>query len=160
MKEAELKKVCDTYFVEPKVKATEIAQILGTTLKHDTHWQRYGICTLIDGYTSDRETFHLTLEHKQKIGGEMYYQFGLYIGFNPPTYSFEDNTFICSDDTDVKCYEEIEASWCVPQKRVYSHSSNFEFCKLLKERDVDITFTTHIQKQELNDGDVRYVTKN
>ena len=72
--------------------------------------------TLIYGYTCDR-TFEIFVD---------------YDGFS----LWRDNKLVVDGD------ESILAEWCVPDKRVYPEQSDYEFCKLLKQRGVFIPFTT------------------
>lgn len=78
--------------------------------------------TLIYGYTVGRETFHLYLENGT---------------FNRVIYD-GDKVFLAGEtELDV-----IELMQCVPDKRVYPERCDFEFCRILKSRDVSIPFTT------------------
>lgn len=78
--------------------------------------------TLIYGYTVGRETFHLYLENG---------------AFNRVIYD-GDKVFLAGE-TGV---ESLALAQCVPDKRVYPERCDFEFCRLLKSRDVSIPFTT------------------
>lgn len=72
---------------------------------------------LLYGYTSDRKTFEVSLESD----GISCCKYGI-------------------DGSDVE-YMEIENNFdYVPNKRVYPYESDYEFCKLLMERGVEIPF--------------------
>lgn len=78
--------------------------------------------TLIYGYTVGRETFHLYLENGT---------------FNRVIYD-GDKVFLAGETE----LDTIELMQCVPDKRVYPERCDFEFCRILKSRDVSIPFTT------------------
>lgn len=81
--------------------------------------QDYTDRTLIYGYTCDRDTFHIYLE-----GGEVC---GCIYGFKA-----EEVTPL-----DLKTLEQ-----CIPNKRVYPHGCDLEFCEMLISRGIYIPFTT------------------
>jgi len=78
--------------------------------------------TLIYGYTVERLSFHLYLENGT-------FHRVIYDG---------DKVFLAGE-TGV---ESLALAQCVPDKRVYPERCDFEFCRILKSRDVSIPFTT------------------
>lgn len=78
--------------------------------------------TLIYGYTVERLSFHLYLENG---------------AFHRVIYD-GDKVFLAGE-TGV---ESLSLTQCVPDKRVYPERCDFEFCRILKSRDVSIPFTT------------------
>lgn len=82
--------------------------------------------TLIYGYTCERRTFHVYLKDL-KIYAVVY-----------------DNDFTASKPAPKNMRQITVTSNrdFVPDKRVYPERSDFHFCKLLRERGVEIPFTT------------------
>lgn len=80
--------------------------------------------TLIYGYNTNRDTFHLYLKDKQIHS--VYYNgvTGKLVG-TPRSFS-----------------GKIRADDCVPNKRVYPARCDYEFCKLLLSKGIYIPFTT------------------
>lgn len=82
--------------------------------------------TLLFGYTCERETFHVYIRD-----GRIYVV--MYEGWN-------DNP--TPKEVTVKTDEDY-----VPDKRVYPTRSDYEFCRLLRMRDVYISFTSQDQDE-------------
>lgn len=78
--------------------------------------------TLVYGYTCERDTFHVYLA-EDGIHKVIYDHHGL----------------IRQHVTE---HDQIRASECVPDKRLYPEACDFEFCALLKRRGVTLPFTT------------------
>ena len=72
--------------------------------------------TMLSGYTSNRDDFRVELENGELV-----------------CYWNDKRSY---DESTVRSDSEY-----VPNKRVYADESDFEFCKLLLERGVNITFT-------------------
>jgi hypothetical protein len=81
---------------------------------------------LISGYTCDRTTFITELKQGKIV---TYLADSLY----KKGKVYKRNTYL----------EIEENSDYIPNKRVYPHKSDYEFCKLLEERGVGITFGTY-----------------
>lgn len=77
--------------------------------------------TLIYGYDLDRRDFHLYLKN------EKFYL----INGNEIDYFF------------LQDLEEISKYSCIPNKRIYPEICDYEFCKLLKEKGVNFSFTVY-----------------
>ena len=77
--------------------------------------------TLIYGYDISRYTFHLYLQD-----GDFILDF-----WKHP-----------EEPETIYAQTYINASTCVPNKRVYPERCDFEFCALLQEKGIDIPFTT------------------
>jgi hypothetical protein len=78
--------------------------------------------TLLWGYTCERHSWHVYLED-----GIIY---KVMYGFGDDILSFEDEQYV-RQNTEY-----------VPDKRLYPEACDFEFCELLKERGVNLPFTT------------------
>lgn len=77
---------------------------------------------LVYGYTCERNTFILELTQDGKFQRTIKNPYkGIYLS-GPP------DEFACHDR-------------CVPDKRVYPAKSDYEFCKLLKNRGVQVYYT-------------------
>jgi len=77
--------------------------------------------TLLYGYTCDRDTWHVYLED-----GIIYT-----VVYNAREDEIKFNIVPINDNQDF-----------VPNKRLYPARCDYEFCRLLKEHGVDMTFTT------------------
>jgi hypothetical protein len=77
--------------------------------------------TLIYGYDCDRHTFHLYIKDRQ----------------------FHVHYYVMKKTLSHSCTESLDIRACIPDKRVYPESCDYEFCQLLKYRDVGIPFTTY-----------------
>lgn len=84
--------------------------------------------TLLYGYTCDRKTFHVYLKN-QKVY-TVIYERDFSVGGNRPKNMHE---VVIRSNRDY-----------IPDKRVYPEMSDFHFCKCLKERGIDIPFTTWV----------------
>lgn len=91
--------------------------------------------TLLYGYTCARETFHVYLKNN-KIYTVMY------------------NNDYSGDYTKPKNMRElaIKSNYdYVPDKRLYPETCDYEFCKLLKKRGINLPFTTFNEERILQD---------
>lgn len=80
--------------------------------------------TLIYGYTCERDTWHVYI-HKNHIYTVIYkYK------ESPEQIEIKDNYYY------------------VPDKRLYPECCDYEFCKLLKEKGIDLPFTTWTDRKE------------
>lgn len=77
--------------------------------------------TLIYGYTLERHTFHLYLKEER---------FNLFI------YKYKGD-FVSR----LRHLEIIDVNTCLPSKRAYPESCDYEFCKLVKSRGGEISYT-------------------
>lgn len=87
--------------------------------------------TLLYGYTCTRETFHVYLKNNE-IHTVIY------------------NTDYSGDYTKPKDMQEltIKSNYdYVPDKRLYPETCDYEFCKLLKERNVGLPFTGYNEER-------------
>ena len=82
--------------------------------------------TLLYGYTCERETFHVYLKDKQ-----------IYTVIYNVEYSNGKPTPKSMRQINVKSNRDY-----VPDKRLYPERCDYHFCKLLKEKGVDLPFTT------------------
>lgn len=81
--------------------------------------------TLIYGYTTDRDTFHLYLDNGN---------------FVVVTYGYPNKLISYFTTNDGK----IRPCNCIPNKRVYPAMCDYEFCKILDSmKDITIPFTTY-----------------
>ena len=85
--------------------------------------------TLMYGYNTNRDTFHLFW--KDNIIHSIYY-----------------NSTAHRILSRVLYYDKIEALKCVPDKRVYPERCDYEFCKLLYSKGINIPFTTFVHNVE------------
>lgn len=76
--------------------------------------------TLLYGYTCDRDTWHVYLKDCE---------------IHAVVYNGRE------DDSELYRIVVVSNSDYIPNKRLYPARCDFEFCKLLKERGVDFTFT-------------------
>ena len=81
--------------------------------------------TLLYGYTCERDTFHIYLTDAGMIVRVIYDHYGMLLGM------------LTEADT------PLLVTQCIPDKRVYAHHSDFEFCALLHKAGVSIPFTTY-----------------
>jgi hypothetical protein len=84
--------------------------------------------TLLWGYTSERHSWHVYLEN-----GTIY----------KVVYGFGDEVLDMVDENEVATNGHY-----VPDKRLYPEACDFEFCELLKEREVNLPFTTFNAERE------------
>jgi hypothetical protein len=98
--------------------------------------------TLIYGYTCNRDTFHIYLQHG-----------GIHrVVYSPPSVNEEKIT------RQIFMYETntwMHAEFAVPNKRVYPAASDFDFCMLLTSKGIHIPFTV-MDNRKLADGQVFY----
>ena len=86
--------------------------------------------TLLYGYTSERDTWHVYLDENGKIQTVKY-------GYG--------------EDAPINA---INVSWneeYIPSKRLYAEKCDFEFCSLLKQQDIDLNFTTATFEKDFNE---------
>lgn len=86
--------------------------------------------TLLYGYTLERDSWHVYLDENGKILTVKY-------GYG--------------EDAPIK---QINVSWneeYIPSKRLYAEKCDFEFCSLLKQRNISLNFTTPTFETEFND---------
>lgn len=100
--------------------------------------------TLLWGYLCDRRNFHVYL-----------YDGVIYIA----TYNEGDQD---PDVDDVVYTPETHIAsntWYIPDKRLYPEACDYEFCKLLHEKGMNLPFTTFNEKREYRNfyGAVRYL---
>lgn len=88
--------------------------------------------TLLYGYTCSRETFHVYIKNGQ-----------IHVVVYETAYS--DDTARPINMREIKV--EINKDY-VPDKRVYPERSNYYFCSLLMQKDVDIHFTSWTEDSE------------
>lgn len=91
--------------------------------------------TLLYGYTCARETFHVYLKNNE-----------IHIVIYNNDYS--------GDYTKPKNMRElaIKSNYdYVPDKRLYPEACDYEFCKLLKERDISLPFTGFNEERTIRD---------
>lgn len=88
--------------------------------------------TLLYGYTCERKTFHVYMKN-QKIYTVIYEKDFASGGKRPKN---------------MKLLEVKSNRDYIPDKRVYPEASDFHFCRLLKERGIDIPFTTWVGEYE------------
>ena len=91
--------------------------------------------TLLYGYTCARETFHVYLKN-MKIHVVIY-----------------QNYYGCETVKPKNMREIIVKSNMdyIPDKRLYPETCDFEFCKLLKEKDIHLPFTNFNNDREVSD---------
>lgn len=82
--------------------------------------------TLVYGYDLDRNTHHVYL-----MDGEIH----------SDIYSFDGNLLNSTVGIEINPYK------CSPNKRAYPARCDFEFCKLLKEHGVQVSYTTFDERQ-------------
>ena len=82
--------------------------------------------TLLYGYTCERETFHVYIKNKQ-----------IYVVIYNTEYSRGKPTPKNMMQIEVKSNRDY-----VPNKRLYPERCDYDFCKLLKEKGIDLPFTT------------------
>jgi len=80
--------------------------------------------TLLYGYTCDRDTWHVYLKNNQIIS---------------VIYKYKKQP----ERMDIYSNEHY-----VPDKRLYPECCDYEFCKLFKERGIDLPFTTWTDREE------------
>ena len=91
--------------------------------------------TLLYGYTCTRETFHVYLKNNE-------------------IYTVMYNNDYSVDRTKPKDMRElaIKSNYdYVPDKRLYPETCDYEFCKLLKERDISLPFTGYNEERPSQD---------
>lgn len=96
--------------------------------------------TLLYGYTCERETFHVYIKNEQ-IHTVVY------------------NTEYFRGEAVPKNIRELVIKSnhdYVPDKRLYPERCDYNFCKLLKERGVQLPFTTWSEPVEIDLEDSRY----
>ena len=81
--------------------------------------------TLLYGYTCERETFHVYLKNKQ-----------IYVVVYNTEYSRGKPT-----PKNMRQVEVKSNHYYVPDKRLYPERCDYHFCKLLKEKGIDLPFT-------------------
>lgn len=81
--------------------------------------------TLLYGYTCERETFHVYVD-ENAVHAIVYQGYPLKL--------------ISHNSTDGE--GGLPASMCVPNKRVYSQASDFEFCRQLLQAGLEFSFTS------------------
>jgi hypothetical protein len=86
--------------------------------------------TLLYGYTIERDTWHVYLDQNGVIQTVKYGY-----GEDSPIYPIN-----------VKWNDEY-----IPSKRLYAEKCDFEFCFLLKQRNISLNFTTATFEKEFND---------
>lgn len=91
--------------------------------------------TLLYGYTCDRETFHVYLKDKEIF--VVIYNNDYATGKARPKNMRRINVTSNQD--------------YVPNKRLYPERCDYNFCQLLKEKGIDLPFTTWTDGIELND---------
>ena len=96
--------------------------------------------TLLYGYTCERETFHVYIKNEQ-----------IYVVVYNNDYS--------TDKIKPKNMRQIKVTSnhdYVPDKRLYPERCDYNFCMLLKERGVNLPFTTWSDPVEIDLEDPRY----
>lgn len=96
--------------------------------------------TLLYGYTCERETFHVYIKN-EKIYVVVYYQ----------DYS--------QDKIRPKNMRQLRVTSnhdYVPDKRLYPERCDYEFCRLLKEKGIDLPFTNWNDNIKTDLEDTRY----
>jgi hypothetical protein len=102
--------------------------------------------TLLYGYTCNRETFHVYIKHAQ-----------IYVVVYEVDYSINyDNQLggFMRGDGKPKNMRHIEVKSnkdYIPDKRLYPERCDYNFCKLLKERGIDLPFTHWSEEIEPNE---------
>lgn len=91
--------------------------------------------TLIYGFTSERDTFHLYLDDQNGS-----------VTFNRVVY---DSYNVIKKNISMFEMNEIGTVECLPDKRVYPAASDFEFCKILANKGRNIPFTTFDERPEM-----------
>ncbi|KVP75225.1 hypothetical protein WJ96_05570 [Burkholderia ubonensis] len=84
--------------------------------------------TLAFGYTCERQTFHIYLDVD---------------GIHKVVYNFEGRLLAHKHESDGLLLTE-----CVPDKRLYPETCDFDFCGLLKRRGVNLPFTNWNAERE------------
>lgn len=84
--------------------------------------------TLIWGYTTDRDSFHVYLDAEKTL--------------HKVVYAYNKEILLCKSE------KSLDAEECVPNKRVYPQHCDYEFCKLLHSLHVNIPFTTFDAKPD------------
>jgi len=91
--------------------------------------------TLLYGYTCSRETFHVYIKN-----------------FKIHTVVYQND--YTSDIVKPKNMREININdnfYYIPDKRLYPEACDFEFSKLLKEKDYSLPFTFFNEEREISD---------
>ena len=96
--------------------------------------------TLLYGYTCERDTFHVYIKNEQIF--VVVYKNEYSSGVVKPT-NMRQITVTSNRDY-------------VPDKRLYPERCDYNFCKMLKERGVDLPFTTWSDPVEIDLEDPRY----
>ena len=81
--------------------------------------------TLLYGYTCERDNFHIYLTDAGTLVRVIYDHYGMLLDM------------LTEADT------PLLVTQCIPDKRVYAHHSDFEFCALLQTAGVSVPFTTY-----------------
>lgn len=93
--------------------------------------------TLIYGYDVDRNSFHVYLSYNGKICAVLY--------------SYPDKILSTWDEDSAGFPEGVTTNleW-IPNKRVYPECCDYDFCRILQERGVDVPYTTYDTTRKLD----------
>jgi hypothetical protein len=104
--------------------------------------------TLIFGYTTDRDTFHVYIGPDNLIHVLFYSERGSSVPEGEPRFLILGHTF--GESGGLQDNGEY-----VPNKRVYPESCDYEFCKVLKSHGVNIPFTTFTEDADARRKEAR-----